>query len=37
MEIGLCRGMKKYDKREKIASEETKRRLAQIMRIRGKR
>jgi SsrA-binding protein len=37
MELGLCRGMKKYDKREKIASEETKRRLAQIMRIRGKR
>jgi SsrA-binding protein len=37
MEIGLCRGLKKYDKREKIASEETKRRLAQIMRIRGKR
>jgi SsrA-binding protein len=37
MEIGLCRGMKKYDKREKIASEETKRRLAQVMRLRGKR
>ena len=37
MELGLCRGMKKYDKREKIAAEETKRRLAQIMRIRGKR
>jgi SsrA-binding protein len=37
MELGLCRGMKKYDKREKIASEESKRRLAQIMRIRGKR
>jgi SsrA-binding protein len=37
MEIGLCRGMKKYDKREKIAAEETKRRLTQIMRIRGKR
>ncbi|HUI93173.1 MAG TPA: SsrA-binding protein SmpB [Chitinivibrionales bacterium] len=37
MELGLCRGMKKYDKRDKIASEETKRRLAQIMRERGKR
>ncbi len=37
MEIGLCRGMKKFDKREKIAEEETKRRLAQVMRIRGKR
>jgi SsrA-binding protein len=37
MEIGLCRGMKKFDKREKIASEETKRRLAQVMRLRGKR
>jgi SsrA-binding protein len=37
MEIGLCRGMKKYDKRDKIASEESKRRLAQLMRIRGKR
>ena len=37
MEIGLCRGMKKFDKRDKIASEETKRRLAQVMRLRGKR
>jgi SsrA-binding protein len=37
MEIGICRGMKSYDKREKIASEESKKRLAQIMRIRGKR
>jgi len=37
MEIGLCRGMKSYDKREKIASEESKRRLAQLMRIHGKR
>jgi SsrA-binding protein len=37
MEIGLCRGMKKFDKREKIATEETKRRLAQVMRLRGKR
>jgi len=37
MEIGLCRGMKKFDKRDKIATEETKRRLAQVMRLRGKR
>jgi SsrA-binding protein len=37
MELGLCRGMKKYDKREKIAAEESKRRLAQLMRTRGKR
>jgi SsrA-binding protein len=37
IEIGLCRGMKQYDKRDKIASEESKRRLAQLMRIRGKR
>jgi SsrA-binding protein len=37
MELGLCRGMKQYDKREKIAAEDSKRRLAQIMRIRGKR
>jgi|WetSurMetagenome_2_1015567.scaffolds.fasta_scaffold00060_10 SsrA-binding protein len=37
MELGLCRGLKKYDKREKIAAEESKRRLAQVMRIRGKR
>ena len=37
MELGVCRGLKKYDKREKIASEESKRRLAQVMRTRGKR
>lgn len=37
MELGLCRGMKKFDKREKIAAEESKKRLAQIMRARGKR
>lgn len=37
MELGLCRGMKKFDKREKIAAEESKRRLAQLMRTRGKR
>jgi SsrA-binding protein len=37
MELGLCRGMKQYDKRDKIAAEESKRRLAQLMRTRGKR
>ncbi len=37
IELGICRGMKMYDKRDKIASEESKRRLAQLMRIRGKR
>lgn len=30
IELGLCRGRKKYDKREKIAAEESKRRLAQL-------
>jgi SsrA-binding protein len=37
LEIGLCRGLKKFDKREKIAKEEEKKRLEQIMKIRGKR
>lgn len=32
IEIGLCRGMKKYDKRQKIAKEESKRHLAQVVR-----
>ncbi|MBN1984173.1 MAG: SsrA-binding protein SmpB [Chitinivibrionales bacterium] len=31
VELGLCKGLKKYDKRDKIASEETKKRLARIM------
>ena len=35
MELGLCRGLKKYDKRAKIASEESKRRLAQLRNIRN--
>jgi SsrA-binding protein len=35
IELGLCRGMKKYDKRQKIASEESKRHIAQVMNRRG--
>jgi SsrA-binding protein len=31
VELGLCRGRKKYDKREKIAEQDSKRRLAHIM------
>jgi SsrA-binding protein len=31
VELGLCRGRKKYDKREKIAAEDSKRRLAQLV------
>lgn len=34
VELGLCRGMKKYDKRQKIAKEESKRHLAQVVRNR---
>ena len=34
IELGLCRGRKKYDKRQRIAEEESKRRIAQIMRKR---
>ena len=30
IELGLCRGRKKYDKRQKIAEDESKRRLAQL-------
>ena len=36
VELGLGKGMKKYDKREKIAAQETKRRLAQIMKDRNR-
>jgi SsrA-binding protein len=35
IELGLCRGMKKYDKRQKIADEESKRRLAQLRNIKN--
>lgn len=31
IELGLCRGHKKYDKRQKIAAEENKKRLAAVM------
>ena len=31
IEIGLCRGRKKYDKRQKIAANESKKRLANVM------
>jgi SsrA-binding protein len=30
-EIGLCRGRKQYDKRAKIASQDSKRRLSQLV------
>lgn len=35
VELGLCRGMKKYDKRQKIAKEESKRHLSFIKNRRG--
>ncbi|MDO5575456.1 MAG: SsrA-binding protein SmpB [Fibrobacter sp.] len=31
VELGLCRGLKKYDKRQKIAEAESKRRISQII------
>jgi SsrA-binding protein len=31
IELGLCRGRKKYDKRQKIAEQEAKRKIAQII------
>ena len=31
VQIGLCRGRKKYDKRQKIAAAESKRRISQII------
>jgi SsrA-binding protein len=36
IELGLCRGRKKYDKRQKVAAEETKRRLAQLRNIKNR-
>ena len=33
LELGLCKGRKKYDKRQKIASAESKRHLAKIMKL----
>jgi SsrA-binding protein len=37
IELGLCRGRKKYDKRQKVAADETKRRLAQLRNIKNSR
>ena len=37
VELGLGKGLKKYDKREKIAAQETKKRLAQLMKDRNRR
>ena len=34
IQIGLCKGLKKYDKRQKIAEEESKRRLAALKKLR---
>lgn len=34
IELGLCRGRKQYDKRQKIASDQNKRRLAAVMKYR---
>lgn len=31
IELGLCRGRKKYDKRQKVSAKESKKRLANIM------
>jgi SsrA-binding protein len=31
VELGLCRGRKKYDKRQKIAEQEAKRKIAAVM------
>jgi SsrA-binding protein len=36
IELGLCRGRRKYDKRQKIAAEETRRRLAQLRNIKNR-
>jgi SsrA-binding protein len=34
VEIGLCRGRRKYDKRQKIAEQDSKRSLAHLMNLR---
>lgn len=36
LELGLCRGRKKYDKRQKIAADESKKRLAKVMKYAGR-
>ena len=33
VELGLGKGMKKFDKRDKIAKEDSKRHLAQVMKV----
>ena len=33
VEIGLCRGLKKYDKRQKVAEQESRRQIAQLRKI----
>jgi len=35
IQIGLCKGLKKYDKRQKIAEEDSKRRLAALKKMRA--
>lgn len=37
LELGLCRGRKKYDKRQNIAEKESKKRIANIMRTSSRR
>jgi SsrA-binding protein len=37
VELGLGKGLKKYDKREKIAAQDSKKRLAQLMKDRNQR
>ena len=34
VELGLCRGRKKYDKRQKIAEQDAKRKIAQLVKSR---
>jgi len=36
IELGLCRGLKKYDKRQKMAAQESKRNLAQLKNLRNR-
>ncbi|MCU0609572.1 MAG: SsrA-binding protein SmpB [Chitinispirillaceae bacterium] len=33
VEIGLCRGLKKYDKRQKVAEQDSRRQIAQLRKI----
>ncbi|MDR0306141.1 MAG: SsrA-binding protein SmpB [Chitinispirillales bacterium] len=36
IELGLCKGRKKHDKRQKIAEQESKKRISQIMNLKRK-